>query len=417
MTTKIHISDLHEPQLSDLQKMARDYGESLSLDMSSAGILQEAMTRTGLEDFGPMDFVSRLDMWLDEVANDPDRLGIGHLSLRNSCVRYAANRLLMRDLLRRHPEIHDIKIERPIIIVGLPRTGTTHLLNVLSADDRLRSMPLWESYEPIPMVGEDADAAGVDPRYTRCAKEWEQMQMVTPHVALMHPMDPDHIHEEIELMLPDFSSYNLEWVARCPQWRDYYLSQDQQPHYDYMHTMLKVMTFLRPRDRWILKSPQHFEQIGPLMKTFPDATIVMTHRDPVSVIQSAATMMTYAARMAYRTIDPAWYIDYWSDRIEKLLTAAVRDVHLIPAGQRIDVRFEEFMADNQGTIQRVFDFAGHSLDEQASQQIDERLRARSRDGQATVVYDVRADFNREPAGIRERFQGYMEKFNVAIEVK
>jgi hypothetical protein len=230
MTTKIHISDLRNPQLSDLQKMARDYGESLSLDMSSAGILQEAMTRTGLDDFGPMDFVGRLDMWLDEVAHDPDRLGIGHLSLRNSCVRYAANRLLTHDLLRRHPEIHDIKIERPIIIVGLPRTGTTHLLNVLSADDRLRSMPLWESYEPIPMVGEDADAAGVDPRYTRCAKEWEQMQMVTPHIALMHPMDPDHVHEEIELMLPDFSSYNLEWVARCPQWRDYYLSQDQQPH-------------------------------------------------------------------------------------------------------------------------------------------------------------------------------------------
>ena len=417
MTTKIRISDLRNPQLSDLQKMARDYGESLSLDMSSAGILQEAMTRTGLDDFGPMDFVGRLNMWLDEVAHDPDRLGIGQLSLRNSCVRYAANRLLTHDLLRRHPEIHDIKIERPIIIVGLPRTGTTHLLNVLSADDRLRSMPLWESYEPIPMVGEDADAAGVDQRYARCEKEWEQMQMVTPHIALMHPMDPDHVHEEIELMLPDFSSYNLEWVARCPQWRDYYLSQDQQPHYDYMHTMLKVMTFLRPRDRWILKSPQHFEQIGPLMKTFPDATVVMTHRDPVSVIQSAATMMTYAARMAYRTIDPGWYIDYWTDRIEKLLTAAVRDVHLIPQNQRIDVRFEEFMADDQGTIQRVFDFAGHSLDERALQQIEERLRARSRDGQATVVYDVRADFDRQPEEIRERFQGYMEKFNVATEVR
>ena len=417
MTTKIRISDLREPQLSDLQKMARDYGESLSLDMSSAGILQEAMTRTGLDDFGPMDFVGRLNMWLDEVAHDPDRLGIGQLSLRNSCVRYAANRLLTHDLLRRHPEIHDIKIERPIIIVGLPRTGTTHLLNVLSADDRLRSMPLWESYEPIPMVGEDAGAEGVDPRYARCEKEWEQMQMVTPHIALMHPMDPDHVHEEIELMLPDFSSYNLEWVARCPQWRDYYLSQDQQPHYDYMHTMLKVMTFLRPRDRWILKSPQHFEQIGPLMKTFPDATVVMTHRDPVSVIQSAATMMTYAARMAYRTIDPGWYIDYWTDRIEKLLTAAVRDVHLIPQDQRIDVRFEEFMADDQGTIQRVFDFAGHALDERALQQIEERLRARSRDGQATVVYDVRADFDRQPEEIRERFHGYMEKFNVATEVK
>ena len=417
MPTKIRISDLGDPQLSDIQQMARDYGDSLSLDMSSAGVLGDAIARTGLDDFGPMDFVDRLDMWLEEVASDPDRLGIGQLSLRNSCVRYAANRLLTRDLLRRHPEIHDIRITRPIIIVGLPRTGTTHLLNVLSADTRLRSMPLWESYEPIAMPHEAPGVDGVDPRYVRCAREWEQMQMVTPHVALMHPMDPDHVHEEIELMLPDFSSYNLEWVARCPRWRDYYLSHDQQPHYDYMHTMLKVLTFLRPRSRWILKSPQHFEQIGPLLRTFPDATIVMTHRDPVSVIQSAATMMTYAARMAYRTIDPGWYIDYWTDRIEKLLTAAVRDVHLIPEGRRVDVRFQDFMADDRAMIQRVFDFAGHSLDEQATRQIEQRLEDRSREGQATVEYDVRADFGRQPAEIRERFVAYMEKFGVEAEVR
>jgi len=417
MPTKIRISDLGDPQLSDIQQMARDYGDSLSLDMSSAGVLGDAIARTGLDDFGPMDFVDRLDMWLEEVASDPDRLGIGQLSLRNSCVRYASNRLLTRDLLRRHPEIHDIRITRPIIIIGLPRTGTTHLLNVLSADTRLRSMPLWESYEPIAMPHEAPGVDGVDPRYARCSREWEQMQMVTPHVALMHPMDPDHVHEEIELMLPDFSSYNLEWVARCPRWRDYYLSHDQQPHYDYMHTMLKVLTFLRPRSRWILKSPQHFEQIGPLLRTFPDATIVMTHRDPVSVIQSAATMMTYAARMAYRTIDPGWYIDYWTDRIEKLLTAAVRDVHLIPEGRRVDVRFQDFMADDRATIHRVFEFAGHSLDEQATRQIEQRLENRSREGQATVEYDVRADFGRQPAEIRERFVAYMEKFGVEAEVR
>ena len=414
---KIRISDLQNPQLSDLQFLARDYGETLSLDMSAERILEEATTRTGLTDFGPADFVARLDMWLDEVGNDPDRLGIGRLSLRNSCLRYASNRLLAHDLLRRHPEIHDIKIVRPIIILGLPRTGTTHLLNVLSADAHLRSLPLWESYEPIPIAGESPSADGVDPRHRRCAKEWEQRQAFTPHVALMHPMDPDHVHEEIELMLPDFSSYNLEWVARCPQWRDHYLSHDQQPHYDYMHTMLKVLTFLRPKNRWVLKSPQHFEQIGPLMKIFPDACVVMTHRDPVSVIQSAATMMTYAARMAYRTIDPEWYVDYWTDRIERLLTAAVGDVHLIPDRQRIDVQFDDFMADDRGTISRVFAFAGHSLDASAQAQIEQSLTTRSRTGKDTVVYDVRADFNRQPEQIRERFSDYIDKFNVSLEVK
>jgi hypothetical protein len=94
MSEKIRISDLGDPQLSDLQKMARDYGEGLSLNMSSSSILEDASLRTGLDDFGSMDFVGRLEMWLDEVAQDPDRLGIGNLALRNSCVRYVANRLL-----------------------------------------------------------------------------------------------------------------------------------------------------------------------------------------------------------------------------------------------------------------------------------------------------------------------------------
>lgn len=413
---KIHISDLAEPQLTDMQRLAHQYGETLTLDMSLNGVLEDAVARTGLTDFGATDFTYRLSLWLDEVGQDPDRLGIGNLSLRNSCVRYASNRLLTQDLLQRHPEIHDIKIERPIIIVGLPRTGTTHLLNLLSADQSLRSMPLWESYEPIAQRGEAPSADGLDPRYVRCNKEWEQMQMVTPHVALMHPMDPAHVHEEIELMLPDFASYNLEWVARCPGWRDYYFSTDQQPHYDYMHTMLKVLTFLRPRNRWILKSPQHFEQIGPLMNTFPDATIVMTHRDPVSVIQSAATMITYAARMAYRTIDPHWYIDYWTDRVQKLLASAVRDIDLIPRSQRIDVHFNEFMADDSAMVARICDFAAHPLNKKAQESIAKRAADRSRDGQDSIVYDLRQDFDRTPGQIRERFSSYLEKFNVPNEV-
>ena len=148
----------------------------------------------------------------------------------------------------------------------------------------------------------------------------------------MHPMHPDHVHEELELELPDFSSYTPEWVARCPQWRDYYLAHDQTPHYRYLRTVLQILQWIRPGERWVLKSPQHLEQLGPLLATFPDATVVVTHRDPVSVVQSAATMMTYAARMSYRHPKPDFYLDYWTDRIRRLLEASVRDRHLVSDG-------------------------------------------------------------------------------------
>lgn len=416
MASKIRITDLGSPELSPLQTAAIEHCEQLAIDMSSGSILGEACERTGFEDFGSMDFVTRLDMWLDEVGNDPDRRNVGRLSLRNACVRYASNRLLINDLLTRHPEIHDIEIHRPIVIVGLPRTGTTNLVNLLSADDSMRSMPLWESYEPVPRRGEGPGADGLDPRYQRCLREWDAMQMMSPLVQYMHPMNPDHVHEELELMLPDFSSYNLEWIARVPRWRDYYVAQDQTPHYEYMKTALKVLTWFRPRARWILKSPQHLEQLGPLMKVFPDACVVMTHRDPVAVVQSAATMTCYAARMSYRTIDPGWYADYWTDRVGTLLSAAVRDVDCVPNGQRFDCHFKDFVTDELSMVRAIFEWAGHPLTERAAKAVTGRIEHRAQHPEPTIAYNIRADFGRTPEEVRAGFGSYMERFDVPIDV-
>ncbi|TNF33674.1 MAG: sulfotransferase, partial [Gammaproteobacteria bacterium] len=145
MSESIRIDDLAQPQLSDLQKAALAYGEKLAIDWSPQSILDEARAKTGLIDFGPMDFLDRLRLLCDEWGNDTQLTGIGQLSLRNKLLQFAVNRLLVQDTLNRHPEIHDIAIERPIIVAGLPRSGTTHLLNLLAADSRLRALPLWES--------------------------------------------------------------------------------------------------------------------------------------------------------------------------------------------------------------------------------------------------------------------------------
>ena len=333
------------------------------------------------------------------------------------CVRYAANRLLIRDLLRRHPEILEIPIVRPVIVVGLPRSGTTHLVNLLAADTRFRSLPLWESYEPVPNPNEPPEIEGVDPRWTRCDNAWQAMQSAAPLVAAMHPMEPDHVHEEIELQLPDFSTYNLEWVARAPQWRDYYLAHDQTPHYAYMKTVLQILQWFRPRDRWVLKSPQHLEQLGPLLTTFPDATIVVTHRDPVAVVQSTITMDCYGARTTYRTTKPEWYRDYWTDRIGRLLDASLRDRDLLPEDRTIDVLFHEYMADEIGTLERVYAGAGIPLTDRARAEITAHQHAHPRARGGQVVYDLRGDFSTTPEAVRSRFGAYLDRFDVRIEVQ
>ena len=417
MPEDIRVTDLADPILSDFQRGAIDFGETQHVDLTVDAVLGAAVAATGLDDFGPDDFRERLDLWLREVDEDPDRLGIGRLTLFGNVVRYASNRLRVLDLLRRHPEIHDVEITRPVIVIGLPRSGTTNLVNLLAADTRFRSMPLWESYEPVPDAREAPGPGGVDPRWTRCQEAWEGMLGATPFLAAMHPMEPDHIHEEIELQLSDFSSYNQEWVGRVPQWRDHYLAHDQTPHYEWMRTGLQILQWYRPRDRWVLKSPQHLEQIGPLMATFPDATIVVTHRDPVAVVQSTITMNTYAARMSYRHTRPEWYLEYWSDRMRRLLERSVADRHLLPADRTVDVYFDRYMDDEMGTLERIYDVAGLDLSSVARAEIEAYRAAHPRGKDGRVIYDLRADFATTPEAVREPFGFYFDAFDVRTEVR
>jgi hypothetical protein len=229
-------------------------------------------------------------------------------------------------------------------------------------------------------------------------------------------MSPEHVHEEIELQGPDFSNYVIEYLARPYAWRDYYYAHDQTPHYAYMKKALQVLTFLRGPNRWVLKSPQHMEQLLPLARVFPDATIVITHRDPLAVIQSAITMLAYGDRMRRSSIDIAEIARYWVDRIEHLLGAAVRDRDSLPAGQAIDVLFHEFMADDIGTIRRIYANAGLEMTDAALTAFRDFIAANPRGKHAQVIYDLKGDFGIDPAALRERFQFYTDRFPVRAEV-
>jgi len=415
MSAKIEITDLRSPQLTEGQRQALAYAEANPVPLTVEAVLGAAMQATGLSDFGPEDFRERLGRLIDEWNADTKMFAISRMMLFGYVLRYAKNRLLIQDVLRKHPEIHDEQIERPIIVVGLPRSGTTHLLNLLGADTRLRSMPLWETYEPLPMPSEAAGPDGVDPRYARCAEQWEMMQAQAPLAAAMHPMEPDHLHEDLELMCPDFASYNFEWIARMPKWRDYYLSTDQTPHYEYLKTVMKILQWRDVqagglRKRWVTKCPQHLEQLPVLKKVFPDATVAITYRDPVEVIQSAITMIAYGERMRYDTIDTKGLLDYWADRVERLLRACVRDRHVWPEAQSIDVPFETFMADDMAVVRQIHAKAGLPESETAKREIADFIASHPRGKHGQVVYNLERDFGISQAELRKRFDFYFEAY-------
>jgi hypothetical protein len=414
--SEIRIADLDAPVLTADQQAAIARAATVPVALTEDAVLDAACRQTGLTDFGADDFRARLRVWL-EAVNEDDRLGpLGRLGLFANCVRFLANRLRLEDLVRRHPEIRDVPIRAPIIVAGLPRSGTTHLLNLMAADERLRSLPYWESLEPVPAPGEGAGRDGRDPRWVRCHRAYEQASARLPLLRAMHDMPPEHIHEEVELLDLDVASYQLEWVCMAPRWRDYYLSLDMRPHYAYLKKVLQALQWLRGPDRWVLKSPQHLEQLVALRATFPDATIVLTHRDPVAVVRSAITMMAYGERMRRTRIDLDALAAYWIDRVERLLRACVRDRERVPAAQSADVLFHDFMADDVGTVERIYARAGLPLVAEARAAMETFIVENRRGKHGRVVYDLARDFGLDPAIVRRRFDFYFERFAVQPEV-
>ena len=415
---EVRIADLREPQRSADEQQIHEMALTMSVDLDPVGLVAAAERRTGLDDLGDPTLLHRLAAQVDAVEADAGLSGLGRFLVRQRLVGLLAARLRFEDFVRRHPEALDVELEPPVIVVGLPRSGTTHLVNLLATDGRFRSLPWWEAQEPIPVLGDGPGRDGVDPRYTRNLRQHEATLQVSPLTALMHDRPPWSIEEECELVDLDLCSYTLEWFARVPTWRDHYLGLDQHAHYAFLRRELQVLSHLRGPRRWVLKCPQHLEQLGPLLATFPDATIAFTLRDPVAVLQSAITMLAYGDRHRRVAIEADQLAAYWVDRIERLLRAAVRDTSLIPDGQRVDVEFREFMADDVAMATRILAAAGMEVTDEARAGLAEYVAGNPRGKDGRVVYDLRGDFGLDPAELYDRYAFYFDAFpQIAREVR
>ncbi len=372
------------PEIDQLRAAMAEMAPSCPLEATA--ILAAAREQTGLDAAGDDRFLGRLEILCAALRTEAGLSGPGVVSWYSQLLQTLKNRLLIEDLLQRHPEIHDVEITRPIIIAGLPRTGTTHLHNLISADPALRSLPYWESLEPVLAESERPAPGQPDPRWARTAFGLEVADRVMPYFKRMHEMTVDHVHEEIQLLAIDVSTMLFETLSLMPTWRDSYRAADQTPSYEYLRTILKVLQWLRGGTRWVLKSPQHLEQFGPLRATFPDATFVVTHRDPAAVTVSMATMIAYTARMHTDHVDPLAVGRYWSERGEDLFRACADDRHLLPDAQTIDVRFDEFMADDVAMVQRIYDVAGQPFTPAARLGITTFMDTHQRGRHGTVVY-------------------------------
>jgi len=405
----VQLDDLAEPKFSPEAEQIRDMVATLAADcpLDADALHARAIADTGLDDFGPDDYRERLDVYLAALHDIDGMHAPGIVNFFGQLSQWLKNRLLLTDLLTRHPEIHNVELLPPVVIAGLPRTGTTHLHNLLGAAPSFRTLPYWESFEPFPLPSEEGIEP--DPRAARMDIAVTMMNTLMPHFALMHEMTTEHVHEEIQLLANDFSTMFMETLAYVPRWESYYLAHDQTSTYEYLATQLKALQFLRGGRRWLLKSPQHLEQLPVLDKVFPGVAVVCTHRDPVPVAISMVAMLAYTARTHRSPVPVEDIAAGWIDRLELMLAALVGDRDVIPPGRSIDVSFDDFMADQLGVAEQVYGLVGEPMTDEVRAAMAEYLGGHQR-GRLGKVLTSCEMFGLNEDDLRERFAPYVSRF-------
>jgi hypothetical protein len=416
MTSLYRINDLAKPHLPfplwALNRTLTPFTGWVRLD--EADLLSTAMKKTGLADFGDNQFREPFRVLVGSLEHEANLSPLGRVFTRQMLLQLLITRLLVQDLLIRHPEILSLPVQSPIVITGLPRTGTTHLHNLLSCNTDLRSLPYWESFQPVLPLKQQPAPGRPDPRIKRSQQSLRFLYYIIPYIRLMHEMSCNLPHEEIQLLAVDFSTMLFEATYFIPSYRDWYRANDQTPSYRYLRKLLQVLQWLRGGTRWVLKTPQHLEHLGPLLKVFPDVKIVQTHRDPIAVIGSECTMLAYLARLYNEHIDLLTVGQYWSSRIEDLLKASIRDRPLVPEEQILDVHFHDFMSDNMAVVKQIHKFAGLQMSEDTRCAIESFIAKNPRGRLGRIEYHLE-EFGLDPHKLRRGFRSYLEHFDIPDE--
>lgn len=414
LTDTIHIDDLGAPRLTEAALAAIEKVERIPFELTTDAIVAAAREECDVPLYDEPELLARLDGYVKAIRDDRDFTRLGQFDKFNNLKRQLIQRSRLETLYRDHPEIEEVEIDRPLIVAGLPRSGSTHLLNLLGADPRVRALPRWEAYQPVASLsvrrGESPDdriAAGEVGR--------KRTDAFLPYIKNMYDVPNDGVHEEIELLNLCFSSTMMIVDINVSDWARRYFASDQRPHYAFLRRALKALQYLNPGERWVLKSPQHLAFLPALYETFPDATFVITHRDPVAVLASWLTMYVYSARL---TRDPV-RVDECRDHAilvqRSFLDGIARDHDALPSDQVEHVYFHKFMADDVGTLDRIYqraDFVQPAATRAAqARYIDDHPRGRH----GRLVYDLEGDFGITRDEAYALFADYMARFPVERE--
>ena len=381
--------------------------ERPALDLDS--LHRAAYRRAGVSRYGSWDFAEPLERLLKSYRDEAALTTLGRITVRELVVSLLDNLLRMEAERAANPSIEQQRIAAPVFIIGLPRTGTTHLHGLISEDAANRAPLTWEVMYPA--ASRSADEIAHARSQTDARLGWADR--FAPEFMRIHPIAADLPQECIAITAQAFMSIQFHTTHDVPSYQDWFENASQRLAFDFHHRFLQHLQAKSLGSRWVLKAPGHLFALAGLLERYPDARIIHTHRDPLRVIASMASHATVLRRAFSDSADPLKIAADWADRWARALDRflAVRD--RASPSQFLDLGFESIEADPLGTVERVYDFLGWPLTTQARTAMQNFLAANPKNKHGVHSYTLE-QFGLSRATETIRFRSYCERFRIPV---
>jgi hypothetical protein len=380
----------------------------MTLDADS--LEADARASTGLSDFGDGSHREGLERLTTSMNTEADLTEEGEVMLRMRLAGALASRLRVEDTYRVHPEIDVEQIEGPVFVIGLPRTGTTALSQLVAADPQFRSLRLWESSAPCPPP--ESATEHTDPRIAQTEAGLAMMNEMFPLMASMHHEDATGPTECQDLLGMSFRTVHFDGFARVPSYLAWVTECDMDATYRYHRRVLQLLQWHCPPRLWHLKTPVHMFALDSLLAAYPDAKFLWSHRDPAKVLGSVCNLIHYTRSWASDRDDSlelgAEELGRWSEAITRAMDFRRR----VGDDRFADLAFADLQSDPVGALTSAYEQIGLDFPARSREAVTRWAGSHQPGAHGQHAYDL-AQFGLEVDQVHQSFARYLDAYDAA----
>jgi hypothetical protein len=367
-----------------------------------------AHAATGLRDFGSLYYREGLERTVDALNNEAELSEIGnaiqHATISNALIQ----RLKVEDTYAQHPEIDDEVVGGPVFVIGLPRTGTTALSQLVAADPQFRSLRMWESQAPTPPP--ETATQDSDPRIAQAEEGLRMLDEMFPLMKTMHNSEATAATECQDLMGMSFRTFHFDGAVRVPSYLGWLMHCDMRETYTFHRRVLKLLQWHCPPTLWHLKTPVHMFALDALIDAYPNAKFLWSHRDPAKVMGSVCSLIRYVRSWSSDRDDPeelgAEQLDSWAEAVRRAMDFRQR----LGDSRFADVAFADLQHDPVDTLRVGYASLGLTFSEDSERAVKQWADEHEPGSRGAHDYEL-SDYGLTPEAVRERFGDYLRTYD------